>query len=122
MIRRTSSTRRRRLLAAGVVGLASPLALAVTAEPASAHLVQVFQGIDVVTVASDHLEAQVCNEERDGRAVRAIFTLADGTVFQEADGADLGCDFVKPGTPIVAVQLCEIDPNQSDPCSDNLSV
>ncbi len=105
-----------------VAGLASPLGLVATAEPASAHLVQVFQGIDVVTVAADHREAQVCNEERDGRAVRAIFTLADGTVFQEADGADLGCDFVTMASPIVAVQLCEIDPNQADPCSDNLTV
>jgi hypothetical protein len=104
-------TRTRDLLHTGLAlcGLTVLLTLAAPPAPALAHDDGILHGYDVATVELDHRYGQVCDNERDGNHVYAVWDIAYpyGRV-AETDGGDAPCDYA-PRFPDIAVtyKLCE---------------
>jgi len=85
------------------------LTLAAPPAPALAHDDGIWHGYDIATVEVDHRYGQVCDNERDGNYVYAVWDIAYpyGKV-AEADGGDAPCDYA-PRFPAIAIsyKLCE---------------
>jgi hypothetical protein len=89
---RTTRTTRIKGRALGAM-LAIALGLVATPAPASASGTQITHGRDLAQTESDNLWGMVCDLERDGHAVYAIWDLlAPYGVAAEADSFDRGCD------------------------------
>ena len=101
----------------------TPLALAllvfglITA-PVGAHQSEVSQGNDFAITATDHMSGSVCDMERDGFAVTAEWSAADGiAVALETDGGDARCDEVQFRGRAESVVMCEENLQNPDPCT-----
>jgi len=94
------------------------LAFAVITAPVGAHQSETSQGNDFAITATDHMSGSVCDWERDGAAVSAEWTDADGvSVGREVDSGDPGCDEVQLRAKAEAVIVCEQDLDNPNPCT-----
>lgn len=100
-----------RLLRVPLAAMGLVLALfAVASAPAGAHQSIVEQGEDYAVTDSDHRSGSVCDWERDGHAVYAVWFDADGNrVGIEEDGGDGGCDNVSFAGRADTIQVCEYE-------------
>jgi hypothetical protein len=63
-----------------LVAIVGVLALLLSTHiPASAHADAVYHGDDYAVVSTDHLRGKVCDNEKDGHWVYAVFYLQDGS-------------------------------------------
>lgn len=71
--------------------LAVPALVLITAQPAQAHYNYIYQGNDLVSVASSHAALTVCDKENDGNNVVAHYGTKSN-YWREWDNRDSGCD------------------------------
>jgi hypothetical protein len=96
---------------AALVAVVSILsALAIGPSTASAHSDRVYHGNDYATVAENHMSGTVCDRERDGHWVYAVWYLTDDSYVSEFDGGDAGCDSTgRFPLPAYEFLICEED-------------
>jgi hypothetical protein len=94
-----------------LIAIAAVLALLVVGQvTASAHEDYNWDGRDYASVSSDHEGALVCDNERDGHLVTALFQLDTGesVVASDDDGANGSCQLLQfSPDKIVEFGVCE---------------
>jgi len=94
------------------------LAFAVITAPVGAHQSETLQGRNFVVAATDHMSGSVCDMERNGAPVTAVWSDSGGfSVALETDGGDYGCDGVQFRGKAVSIVVCEEDLQNPDPCT-----
>lgn len=92
---------------ATVVAAAGVL-LVLAAAPASAHYNYIYHGDDFASVNSSHTQISVCNQERDGNAVRAEVRRSGGTT-SYTDSSENGlCSTWPLVSTASSWRLCEV--------------
>lgn len=86
--------------------------LAVSASPASATLLRVYQGDDYASVQTSDWNGgywvEVCDLERDGNGVYAIFVKTGGSeTVRDSNGSDGGCGNTRVDLSTYKFQVCE---------------
>ncbi|QOV44603.1 hypothetical protein [Streptomyces chromofuscus] len=84
------------------------LASAFPAQAASYY--RVYEGSDYAGVGADRSWVEVCDMERDGNGVSAIFYVRNGQggTVRDGNGSSAGCGNARFSGTIVAVELCEL--------------
>jgi hypothetical protein len=90
--------------AAAVAGALVVLAAA----PASAHYNYIYHGDDFASINSSHSQISVCNQERDGNAVRAEVRRSGGTTTYTDTSEDGLCRTWPLVSTASSWRLCEV--------------
>jgi hypothetical protein len=114
-MRRVTSAAMHRLavggaFAAAVIGLVAP--------PASAHYTHLSHGDDFASISERHTQVSVCNQERDGNAVRAVVNTILGPRSYYDTSEDGRCA-THDRQPLYALtwRLCEVNVGCTEPRS-----
>ncbi|RJL35850.1 hypothetical protein [Bailinhaonella thermotolerans] len=108
----TTSPRRVALIASAAAAV-----LAVTAAPAAAHYTYAYQGDDLGSISSSHLQATACDQENDNRAVYVQVITSSGSRDTVWDYYGGGCTTGNLISPAVNFRVCEQIANAADACT-----
>jgi hypothetical protein len=95
---------------------------AANSAPASAHSTIVEQGTDYVVTDSGHMSGAVCDWEKDGNRVEALWYNEDGPPIARADVGGVGtCDQETWYVEAEYVVICEygFGDTPPDPCTES---